>query len=310
MKNIFSSLILLLSICFLAKAQQTGTVDFPEYGVKFTIPDQWMGRATNEAFLMASNTQPGFMMVVSHEAGSMQEMRATALQGIVDPASSIYLQLSGELKNYGDTGLKGLFSGNMGGQPAHAYVIGLLNELGAGITIMSCVSQELWNEEYVKLAHSLAKSTEFYAPEKPVSPRVTANGGNVEEWKNRLGNTRLTYLESYNSIDYSNPGYTSGGGYSNKEVIDLCSKGYFDYSSSNFMSVSGGSGVNGNSYGQGAGAGRWEIRTASHGNKILVLSFYSGEVFEYTLSYPERKMHLNGKRYYHTWTGENAPNCY
>ena len=310
MKNIFSSLILFLSFSLLAKAQQTGTVDFPEYGVKFSIPDQWLGQAANEVFLIASNTQPGFMMVSPNEARTLQEMQVTAQQGIADAASGIYLQLSGTLETYGDQGLKGLYSGQIAGQPANAYVIGLLNKQGVGVTIMSCVSQEFWSQKYVELAHALAESTEFYAPEKPVTPRVTANGGNVEAWKDRLGNTRLTYMESYNSIDYSNPGYTSGGGYSNKEVIDLCSKGYFDYSSSNFMSVSGGPGVSGNSYGQGAGAGKWEIKAQPNGNKVLVLNFYSGEVFEYTLSYPNRKMHLNGKRYYHTWTGENAPNCY
>lgn len=287
-------------------AQQTGKVSFPEYGIEFTIPDGWVGQVMGEAFVMGHQTKPGFLMLSGQDAGSIEEMRATAAQGINDPANGLYLQPSGQLENLGDNGLGGEFSGSIGGQPVRSYLVGLISPHGNGVTVMSAVSTSLWSDEYKQLALQLAGGVRF---SKVVAPPAAAQGGTLEEWKYRLGNTRLTFMESYNSIDYSDPNYTTGGGYSNKEVIDLCKQGYFHYAGSNFTGITGGPGVSGNAIGSGQGAGSWDIRQEANGNKVLVLKFHSGEVFEYTLSYPDGKMHLNNKRYYHTWTGENAPAC-
>ena len=287
-------------------AQQTGEVSFPEYGLSFTVPDGWAGQVMGEAFLIGHQTQPGFLMLTANEARSLEQMRREAAQGMNDPANGLFLQPEGTLEPIGDHGLGGAFSGSMGGQPVKSYLVGLINPHGQGVLIMSAVSASQWSAQYRELALQLAGSVRFSKVEK--AP-VAGQGGSVADWKYRLGDTRLTYMESYNSIDYSNPGYTTGGGYSNKEVIDLCSQGYFHYSSSSFMSVDGGPAASGNSRGRQRGAGTWEVRAEANGNKTLVLSFHNGEVYEYTLSYPEKKMHLNGTRYYHTWTGENAPRC-
>ena len=117
-------------------------------------------------------------------------------------------------------------------------------------------------------------------------------------------------MNSYSSIDYSNPDIAIGGGYSDEEVIDLCEEGWFNFRSSSFTSITGGAAVSGNVIGQGKGNGQWEVGENRSGQPILILRFHGGDVKEYVLSYPDRKMHLDGYRYFHTWTGENAPACY
>lgn len=304
--NISWLLICLAGWAFPAFAQQTGTVDFPEVGLSFTIPSGWVGQVTGESFIIGHPTQPGFLLLSGHDAKTVQEMRATAAEGLADEANGVFLQPAGALENKGDKGVGGEFAGMIGGQQVRAYLIGLLNPYGQGVLIMSAVSASEWSPQYRQLAEQVANSMRF---SKAVTPPVAAQGGTVAQWKQRLSNSRLTFMESYNSIDYSNPDITTGGGYSNKEVIDLCGQGYFNYASSSFVGVTGGANVSGSASGRGQGAGAWSIREEANGNKMLVLTFYSGEVYEYTLSYPGEKMHLNGKRYFHTWTGEHAPNC-
>ena len=299
-----------LSFClapFFCPAQQTGQVDFPELGISFAVPSGWVGQVMEEAFLMGHQSKPGFILLTTHEAASIDEMKATAEAGLIDAANGIFLQPAGPLETIGNKGIGGLFSGNLGGQAAQAYLIGLINPHGSGVLIMSATSTELWSDQYPDLALTVAQSVQFSAAE---TPKVSAQGGSLPDWQNRLGNTRLTYMDSYSSYDYSNADYTTGGGYSNEETIDLCKAGYFNFDSNHSMSVTGGPAASAYSNGNQQGAGTWTVRAEPNGNKVLVLTFYSGEVKEYVLSYPNNEMHLNGYRYYHTWEGEYAPNCY
>lgn len=288
-------------------SQQTGEVDLTDYGVKFTIPSGWVGQAMEDVYVIGHPSQPGMILLTANEATSMEQMRQEAKAGLNDPASGVYLQSVSELENIGKNGVGGLFEGTMQGQQVKSYMVGVLNPYGTGALVIGLGANTQWSDADKQRTIQVAKSIKF---SKVEAPAVTGQGGSIEEWKNRLGNTKLTYMSSYSSLDYSNPNITTGGGYSDKEVIDLCKAGYFNYSSSSFTSITGGAGVSGNVIGQGKGNGAWDIRAESNGNKILVLKFYSGEVYEYTLSYPENKMHLNGKRFYHTWTGENAPSCF
>ena len=90
--------------------------------------------------------------------------------------------------------------------------------------------------------------------------------------------------------------YSTGGGYSDKEIIDLCSQGFFKFYSSSMMSAdTGGASANSNSRDQGAGS--WKI---TNGN-VLELSFHNGEIKQYALTSDEGKTMLNGYRYYCTY---------
>ena len=289
-------------------AQQSGRVSLSELGMEFVIPDGWVGQFAGEGFMIGSYTEPGFIYLSTHSHSTLQALTLEAQKGIADAANGVFLQIAGPVEDWGDSrGITAPLEGSLSGQAVKVYLIGILNPHGYGVLIMAAADPANYSARYPSLAQEIANSFVFKAP-----PKV-ANGSHQNsevDWNSLLGGTRLTYMNSYNSIDYSNPGYTTGGGYSEKEVIDLCKAGYFDYASSSFMSVSGGANVSGSSIGKGRGAGTWKVDKDAAGQPVLLLSFYSGEAFQYTLAYPNKKMHLNGKRYYHTWTGENAPNCY
>lgn len=73
--------------------------------------------------------------------------------------------------------------------------------------------------------------------------------------------------------------------------------------------VDGGGGVSGYSGGNGA----WEI--AARGQKaVLRLKFHDGRLFEYLLSYEDRKTYLDDKRYFRTFrndaVAEHRPQCW
>ncbi len=308
MKYVFHSLCIAFLFTFLPLfSQQSGTVNLENLGMTFEIPSGWVGQFAGEGFMMGSYTEPGFIYLSTHQTSTLTGLKADAQRGLNDPASGIFLNLAGSLAEWQGRGVEGTFSGTLSGQSVKAHLLGLINPKGMGILIMAATDPGSYSHRYPQLAREVAQSFVFSQPTAS-QPSHPASG--PTDWSYLLGGTRLTYMNSYNSIDYSNPNYTTGGGYSEKEVIDLCKAGYFNYSSSSFTSISGGPAVSGNQMSRGKGAGNWEIGDDGQGQAILRLSFYSGERYEYVLSYPNKKMHLNGKRYYHTWTGENAPVCY
>lgn len=289
---------LLFYFCSLS-AQQTGQIDYPSLGISFTIPDGWVGQEGEGVFLMGSNSIPGLVLLTTSPVASVAAMRQEAAAGIVEEASGTNLQLSSQLTPLSDQALAGEFSGLLEYQPAKAYVIGTYNPYGQSVTIMAVTLTNMYSEQHPAVAKSIWKSLQF---KKPQLPPV------VEQWKERLNGVRLTYMESYSSSDYSNPNYTSGGGYSKEERIDLCPEGYFNYNDRFNMSADV-PGVGAQQNSRQRGGGTWSVTANASGQPVLQLSFHSSEVYEYILSQEGDKTFLNGNRYYRTWTGENTPVC-
>ncbi len=281
------------------RSQQTGKVRYPSLGISFTIPEGWVGQEGDGIYLMGSNTLPGFIILAPSQEQSLDAMRQEARSGLVDQASGTQLQLQSEIVALSDQAIGGEFSGQLEYQPARAYVIGAFNPYGQSITIMAATLENAYSEQYSAIAKKVWRSLEFERPELPPV---------VDDWQERLNGVRLTYMESYSSIDYSNPGYTSGGGYSKEERIDLCPEGYFNYNDQFNMSASAPS-VSGSKKSRQRGGGDWTVSANTAGEPVLRLQFHTGEIYEYVLSREGDKTFLNGKRYYRTWTGDNAPNC-
>ena len=124
------------------------------------------------------------------------------------------------------------------------------------------------------------------------------------EIKQVLSNCRLTHINTYNS------GYGSGG-IQDKIIIDLCETGNFNYYDESQVSISGGD-LSGFNSGEKSGSGNWDILKLNN-QTILKLNFYSGEFFEYVLTFENDKTFLNGKRYFRTYKNSDVegtqPNC-
>ncbi len=296
------SLCILLGLCLTiisVTAQETGQKDYPTLGISFTIPDGWLGQEGQGVYMMGSNSIPGLILVIPSEVSSLEAMRQEARAGVVDQATGTNLQLSSDIQDLSGQAIGAEFSGLLEQQQAKAYLIGAYNPHGQSVTVMAVTLTNLYDEKYPAVAKKVWQSLSF---RKPVVPPV------VDQWKERISGTRLTYMESYSSIDYSNPNYTSGGGYSKEEKIDLCPAGFFNYNDTFDMSVSVPN-ASGNANNRDRGAGRWTVIANAQGQPVLQLNFTSGEVYEYVLSTEGDKTFLNGKRYFRTWTGENAPVC-
>lgn len=282
---------------------RAGEVGDPYWGLKFSPPQGWVDQKAEQGFLLGCETKKGFILILPHEHGSLNELRAAAKEGLADENGTM-LQVDGEIKSFGENGVAANFRGTVEWQKAKAYAIGLLSPFGGGATILTAVTEADFSEEYIGFTESLAKSMKF---SKPEIPPVT------EEWKQRLAGARLTYLWSY----YSGGSSGSYAGGSQKTTIDLCQQGYFNFSDNNELAVDGGfgSGYNASGYGGGSdrGNGRWEI-TARGQQPILKLKFHDGRVFEYVLSIQDGKTYLDDKRYFRTYSGdpveEHRPQCW
>lgn len=140
------------------------------------------------------------------------------------------------------------------------------------------------------------------APVRQSTSNTTSAGGNIggsnsaiaKEWKNRLSNTRLTYLDSYSS------GYgDSYGGYSVHRTMDICGKGYFTYSGSSNFTMNA-SAANAYSFGNSGGDGTWSVIDNGSGGAVLQLNFNDGSTAQYRLGFQEGKTYLNGERWFRT----------
>lgn len=296
-----SLIITLLFLPMLLIAQESGHKDFPNLGISFDIPSGWVGQENEIGYLLGSYTDPGIILMMPHQTKNLDQLRSEALQGVADNQGT-NLMIDGEISDYASNGIQALYHGTVNFQPAKAYAVGLVNPQGTGVTIIAMTTSDKYSDNYEALAKKVASTVKFSKVEVKES-----TGG----WVETLNNARLTYMHSYNSGSGSYDGYITGGGYSDKEQIDLCAQGYFKYSSSSSMSFDSGGGF-GSSHDSGQGAGKWKVVVNPQNQDVLQLNFYNGQVYEYVLSYEDKKTFLNGKRYFRTYgtVTDDGPDCF
>lgn len=291
MKIIYVSLLVGIFHFQASLAQQTGKVHYEQLGISFTIPNGWNGQETNDVYLITSQTKSGAILLSVEDYTSQDQMKADMQAGYRE-AGGTDLKPSGPISQVGNNTLGIEYTGMLEGQSAKAYVTGTINPYGQDVFIMAVTTTDKYSEEYRKLAITLEQSLVFVKPEAAPA---------LEDWKTWLSGVKLTYMDSYSSNSYTSGGVS--GGYSTKNVIDLCSEGFFIYYGSDNMSV-GSTASSDYSTSHSKGSGQWEVL----GN-TLRLKFRNGKIWEYEMSLEEGKTYLNGKRYFRTWDGEFAPSC-
>ena len=280
---------------FPAVAQQAlqGEVNYENLGIRFNIPQGWQGQEVEQGVLLVSQTHAGLILITTNTAKSLEEIRQQGTT-MVDFGEGSQFSPKGALQPVGSNGLAGPFEGSFEYQPARAFIGGLFNAQGMGLSVIAVTSPEAYGAIHESSVLSLMKSVVF-------SKAKESNA--LQEWRDYISNARLTYMDSYYS------GGDISGGYSTEIAIDICARGFFRYSGKDEMTV-GGAGSSGWSQSGSEGNGTWQVMQAADGSAVLVLKFYSGEEYNYTLSYEDSKTYLNGQRYFVTREGEYAPNCY
>lgn len=277
-------------------AQLQGKVNYEHLGISFTIPAGWQGQEFEDGILLGSNSMAGIVLITTHQYTSIDQLRQEAAAGISE-AGGTRLSMQGDFESLGQLALGARFEGTFEYEQARAYIAGIVNPKGMGLSFAAITTASAYQEAHEQLIRKLVGSVSFTAAQE---------SSEVAEWRQYLQNVRLTYMDSYYSSGYGSGGV--GGGYSTEIKIDLCKRGFFNYHSDSDMTISG-DGISGYSDGGNQGQGSWQIVNNAQGAAILQLHFYNGEVYEYTLTYQDQKVHLNGNRYFVTSEGEYAPNC-
>lgn len=268
---------------------QTGEIDYPALGIQFTVPQGWLGQETEAGFVMGSHTEAGLLLVSTHEEKSLDALKQQASQVIRD--GSVQLQKSGQFVNLNKNAIGVEFSGYADGQAAKAFIAGVLNPHGLGVTVMALTSTAAYTQRHQQLVNEVVNSLQF---SKPIKPPI------VDEWKQTLKGAKLTYMDSYYSSGPSYGGYSTGGGYSSKVEIVLCQNGAFADSRNSSLSVDTG-GAFGNTADSGQGNGSWTVVGNHRGGASLQLNYRDGSQAVYELDYREKKTYLNNTRYFRTY---------
>ncbi|MFX0556952.1 hypothetical protein ACOCEA_09140 [Maribacter sp. CXY002] len=292
-------LILLLALSLCINAQESGKIDYPELGISFHVPEGWVGKKTASGFFMTSATTKGFVLVLSHQIQSLSEMEREAQNGFEVGNRTLLKPING-VEKIMDNAIAGIYYGIIDAKPAKALIVGLLNPNGTGLTILSAAEADVYSDALKNAGLMVTASVRFYEV-VGTTPLVSVESQGVpSEWTEILNDSRLTYMSTY---------ATNGGGSSSKRIIDLCSRGYFNFSSSHNMALDTGS-VSGKTSNGQQGAGTWKV-IKKEGHHILLLSFYNGEVYEYLVTTDEDdKTFLNGERYFRVYNGDYGPDCY
>lgn len=259
----------------ISKQKATGKIyTAPDNAFQFNLPKDWVAQALeNGSYLIGHNTKAGFIMVMPHEYNSIAQMQQESVQGIQE--DGISLMPVSEFQAYGNQGLMVDFGGTIQGQSVKSNAIGLVSSFGGGLTILTAVRSDLYTAEYLTIIQTIANSVSFS------KPKVTAA---VSNWKSRITNKRLLYMNTSN-------------GFSDKITIDLCGSGQFGYNS-NSSGMSGGA-TTLTYAGQNGGQGTWKI-TSRGQQTLLILSFHNGEIYEYQLTKRESlsQIYLDNRRYF------------
>jgi hypothetical protein len=304
MRSVFTILVLLLLALSPLGAQQSGQIDYPQLGLSFTIPEGWIGQGVEGMYMLGHNNIPGFILLIPHPTSlTTEQMLAEARAGLNLGAGS-QLVPTGMVQAIGEGQVGGEFQGTVEYSPAKAYIIGMANPHGNGLTIIALTSTAAYQAPtYRELAEAVRDGV-LFSPVKAAASTAPpgATTGTLADWKYQLGGTRLTFKESYYS------GGDVGGGYNLETEIHLCTAGYFLFYDQSMVSA-GNASVNAYSGGNNQGHGNWDI-VEQGGAFVLVLNFQNGTQKTFQLAWgEEQKLFLNGNRYYRTWTGEYAPNC-
>jgi len=298
-------LVVLFTLIIAPKAvsQNSGLINYKQYGLSFKIPSGWIGQESDGLYIMTHTSIPGMIFIIPHSYSmTTNEMMSESTGGLIFDDGTKFMP--NNLSQINKNAIGGEFEGIYDYTPAKAFLIGMANPKGNGITILSITSSEVYSSQIYKgLALDVQSSVVFTEVQ---SSKVSTNSGNskaLNDWNYQLGNTKLTYTQSYYS------GGENGGGYNMREEIHLCKAGYFLFFDQSMVAV-GGSGSSGYSGGNSQGHGTWKIFERA-GTFVLALSFTEGKVNEYNLAWGEDyNLFLNGYRYYRTWEGDYAPDCF
>ncbi|WP_343913949.1 hypothetical protein [Aquimarina litoralis] len=280
-----TSLFLIIMINILnAQQLQTGIVQYPEYGVQFTIPNGWFGKEMNDGYAMQSQTETGLVMLIVNELKTINSLKEEFSKNIVEEGISLTPENNIEVKtNY----VKRYYTGTADGQAVKVLAYGCLNPNGYGVTAMIMTRTNDFSDVHKSTLLKIKNSL------KLTKPKVNESF-NASICKRELSGKRLKHEKNTFS-----PGGVGGlsGSYSVTRIIDLCASGTFMYYGGSNVSVES-ENAHGYSGGTQDNQGEWEFKDEA-GKVFLYLHYNNGESRYYHVTYGEDGgTYLDNTRYY------------
>jgi hypothetical protein len=249
----------------------------PDLGYMFSIPSGWQAQRRPGALVLGSGSIQGVVIVVPHEHGTLEALRAEATQGLTDDGLS--LALSEPAASFGERAISAEFEGSAQGQPARAYAVALLSPFGGGVTIVAIAASQAFAAAHHEAVAALAHSFRFT---KPAAPPEAA------QWQQKFAGRCVAYRSSSSS---------SGSTFSDRTSFYLGTDGSFGSSSSSMATFDSSGGFGSSHSASGSESGTWRI-AGSAGAPSLELRYGDGRVIVYQLSSDERaRTYLDGDRW-------------
>ena len=259
-------------------------MELSELGLSFDIPQGWKGGEQEDYILLGHETIPGLMIISQNTAKNTASLKKSSMEPINE--AGLFLAPDGDFVVVSDSRVEGNYTGTYQGEAVKAFMIGLSNSEGVGITILILTSSNIFGDNHITEANKLAKTVQFFKPK---------DTDNTHFWKNRIEESQLKYMHTSRGSDYSG-GYS---GTSDVVIINLCTNGQFSYyanANASFDSSGGFGSANNTAANQGI------YTIYSKGNETyLELQFDDGNAnsYELVVSSEEHTL-LNGSRYFIT----------
>jgi hypothetical protein len=279
-----------------AAGPNTGTptaqrIDDAQLGIALDVPAGWTTKRLPQALLLGSTTVPGIVLVTGHEHADLDAVRAQARQGIEDGAGTA-LRLHGELRDVelaDGRGVAGEFRGRFDGMPATAYVVGIVNPHGEGLTVTAVTDPAKYGDAHREVALAVAHSVRFSVPREPEA---------VATWRGELAGRRLAYLGSYSSRVGGSTGMQM------RDEMHLCGDGSFARESNSDASFDSG-GAFGSSRARGSTLGQWSVVPGADGSSMFLrLQLADGRRQDLRLALrSDGHLNLDGSRWFRSRSG-------
>ena len=299
----------------LLNAQQT--VNDPNYGFQFSVPDGWDVVNNQDAYLFTSNNYPGLIVVGKEPLSDL----ATMKQNLLTPYSDGETQMasSGNVEALWPNALGTDISGTMFGTQCKAYMVDVLVPGTAVGSVLVAVESGQYNDAYKQMCIQIAQSINNGV----AASNQTQNQGytNQSQTQNQQYNNQTTTSNVGNLGGIGNAasefaGYRlvwiQTGEYDRSKVVfDFCNNGTFKAYEFSGYAVSNLNGSGASDMGEANMYGKWRLDRQGENYKLTTIdqNGNKGEsiVQPYVDEYGDQRFNIGGKGFGYYGSAEN---CY
>ena len=157
MKTRFITVIIALFLLIPSTIFSQQQVGNPNWGFSFQVPSGWLFQQTEEGVILGHNTIPGMILVLSHMASTIQEVRGEMQGGMTEEGMELYL--TGSLKAVTKGILAGDYQGTFQFEQVRALCLGTLSPNGgAGAFIIAMTTPQQYGSALSGPADAIARS--------------------------------------------------------------------------------------------------------------------------------------------------------